>query len=203
MHKVLNFLTALFAFSFIALKLNASGIITTVAGDLQPEGANIETASLVLPMAVTVDNQGNVYIADAYLQKIKKLDPNGNLTDLGVTGLNEPQGVVADALGNIYISDTQNGRIKQRDSLGNITTVAGDGGTANVQYLGPILASGVSLLRPIGLALDQSGNLYIVDKGNSAIRKLQLGSNFISTTAGRAGTEEGRSADLPAMVVRR
>jgi sugar lactone lactonase YvrE len=99
--------------------------------------------------------------------------------------------VVADALGNIYISDTQNGRIKQRDSLGNITTVAGDGGTANVQYLGPILASGVSLLRPIGLALDQSGNLYIVDKGNSAIRKLQLSSNFISTTAGRAGTLEG------------
>jgi hypothetical protein len=64
MHKVLNFLTALFAFSFIALKLNASGIITTVAGDLQPGGANIATASLVFPMAVTVDNQGNVYIAD-------------------------------------------------------------------------------------------------------------------------------------------
>ncbi|MEI8090226.1 MAG: Ig-like domain-containing protein, partial [Opitutaceae bacterium] len=193
MHKVLNFLTVLFAFSFIALKLNASGVITTVAGDLLPGNENAATATLIFPAGIAVDNQGNVYIVDNYTEKVKKLDPNGNLTDLGVPDLSQPCGVVADTSGNIYISDTGHGLIKQRDSLGIITTIAGDGGTANRKYLGPISAAGVSLISPLGLALDQSGNLYIADKSNSSIRKLQLGSNLISTLAGRAGTIAGRN----------
>jgi hypothetical protein len=200
MYKISKSFTVLFAFSFIALKLTAGGIITTVAGgDLQPDFVNAATASLVFPSSVAVDNQDNVYIVDIYSGKIKKLHPNGNLTDLGVLNSNgpdisnfkEPGAVVADALGNIYFSDPKNGLIKKRDSLGNITLVAGDGGTANKQYLGPISATGVSLVRPIGLALDQSGNLYIADKGNSSVRRLQLNADLISTTAGSAGTPDG------------
>jgi sugar lactone lactonase YvrE len=193
MHKVFNFLTVLLVFSFISIKLNASGIMTTVAGDLMPENENVATATLITPKGIAVDNQGNIYIVDNYTEKVKKLEPNGNLTDLGIPNLSQPYGVVADASGNIYISDTGHGLIKRRNSLGEIISIAGDGVTANNKYLGPTAAAGVSLINPFGLALDQSGNLYIADKSNSAIRKLQLGSNLISTLAGRAGTMVGRS----------
>jgi hypothetical protein len=207
MYKISKSFTVLFAFSFIALKLNAGAIITTVAGN-GTEGDTVTnttsaqtiatskaiTRSLTAPTGLAVDNQGNVYIADTLNNKIKKLDPNGNLTDLGGSFSlgNSVVGLAADASGNLYIADYNNGLIKKRDSIGVFTTIAGDGGTDNKQYLEPIAAAGVSLVRPMGMALDQSGNLYIADKGNSSIRKLQLSSSFISTTAGRAGTLAGR-----------
>jgi hypothetical protein len=207
MYKISKSFTVLFAFSFIALKLNAGAIITTVAGN-GTEGDTVTnttsaqtiatskaiTRSLTAPTGLAVDNQGNVYIADTLNNKIKKLDPNGNLTDLGGSFSlgNSVVGLAADASGNLYIADYNNGLIKKRDSIGVFTTIAGDGGADNKQYLEPIAAAGVSLVRPMGMALDQSGNLYIADKGNSSIRKLQLSSSFISTTAGRAGTLAGR-----------
>jgi hypothetical protein len=211
MHKISKSFTVLFAFSFIALKLNAGAIITTVAGN-GTEGDTVTnttsaqtiatskaiTRSLTAPTGLAVDNQGNVYIADTLNNKIKKLDPNGNLTDLGGSFSlgNSVVGLAADASGNLYIADYNNGLIKKRDSIGVFTTIAGDGGADNKQYLEPIAAAGVSLVRPMGMALDQSGNLYIADKGNSSIRKLQLSSSFISTTAGRAGTLAGRSVEF-------
>ena len=211
MYKISKSFTVLFAFSFIALKLNAGAIITTVAGngtagDTVTDTTSAQTIatskaidrSLTAPTGLAVDNQGNVYIADTLNNKIKKLDPNGNLTDLGGSFSlgNSAVGLAADASGNLYIADYNNGLIKKRDSIGVFTTIAGDGGTGNNQYLGPIAAAGVSLVRPMGMSLDQSGNLYIADKGNSSIRKLQLSSSFISTTAGRAGTLAGRSAEF-------
>ena len=211
MYKISKSFTVLFAFSFIALKLNAGAIITTVAGngtagDTVTDTTSAQTIatskaitrSLTAPTGLAVDNQGNVYIADTLNNKIKKLDPNGNLTDLGGSFSlgNSAVGMAADASGNLYIADYNNGLIKKRDSIGVFTTIAGDGGTGNNQYLGPIAAAGVSLVRPMGMSLDQSGNLYIADKGNSSIRKLQLSSSFISTTAGRAGTLAGRSAEF-------
>ena len=211
MYKISKVFTVLFAFSLIAFKLNAGAIITTVAGngsagDTVTDTTSAQTIaaskaitrSLSAPTGVAVDSQGNVYIADTLNNKIKKLDLNGNLTDMGGSfSLGKSVvGMAADASGNLYVADYNRGLIKKRDSFGNYTTIAGDGGTVNTQYSGPIAAAGVSLVRPMGMALDQSGNLYIADKGNSSIRKLQLSSSFISTTAGRAGTLAGRDEEF-------
>ena len=211
MYKISKVFTVLFAFSLIAFKLNAGAIITTVAGngsagDTVTDTTSAQTIaaskaitrSLSAPTGVAVDSQGNVYIADTLNNKIKKLDLNGNLTDMGGSfSLGKSVvGMAADASGNLYVADYNRGLIKKRDSFGNYTTIAGDGGTVNTQYSGPIAAAGVSLVRPMGMALDQSGNLYIADKGNSSIRKLQLSSSFISTTAGRAGTLAGRDGQF-------
>ena len=135
MHKVLNFLTALFAFSFIALKLNAGSIITTIAGVPGEAGDTITdttssqtiaaskaiTRKMTLPTGVTVDNQGNVYISDTLNNKIKKLDLNGNLTDMGGSFSlgTSVVGMAADDSGNLYIADYDRGLIKKRDSVGN------------------------------------------------------------------------------------
>ena len=131
MYKISKSFTVLFAFSFIALKLNAGAIITTVAGN-GTEGDTVTnttsaqtiatskaiTRSLTAPTGLAVDNQGNVYIADTLNNKIKKLDPNGNLTDLGGSFSlgNSAVGMAADASGNLYIADYNNGLIKKRDS---------------------------------------------------------------------------------------
>jgi hypothetical protein len=92
-----------------------------------------------------------------------------------------PSGVVLDALGHLYIADEGNFRIREVNTQGIINTVAGNG---NGTYAGDGGgATNASLWNPIGLALDEVGNLYIADQYNNCIRK--VGTNgIISTVAG-------------------
>jgi len=84
--------------------------------------------------------------------------------------LNSPQGVVVDSVGNIIISDTANNRIRKVSTNGIITTMAGNGTNGYAGDGG--MATSAELNDPASVALDNSGNLYIADKGNSAIRKV-------------------------------
>ncbi len=97
--------------------------------------------------------------------------------------LNNPVAVLLDAAGNLYISDSGNNAIRKVNTSGIITTVAGDG-SGNAGYSGdggP--ATKAELNNPKGLALDSSGNLYIADTDNSAIRMVNT-SGTITTIAG-------------------
>jgi alpha-tubulin suppressor-like RCC1 family protein len=91
------------------------------------------------PQNVTVDSADNVYIADSYNNRIRKIDTNGIITTVAGSGgkgysgdggpatsaqLNYPNGVAVDSVGNIYISDRQNGCVRKVDPSGTITTVA-------------------------------------------------------------------------------
>ena len=186
-------------------KVDASGIITTVAGngshcyyttDLCGDGGPAISANLYDPYDVAVDHAGNIYIADLNDHRIRKVDTAGNISTVAGNGtpgysgdggpatsasLYYPSGVAVDAAGNLYIADTSNQRIRKVDTSGNISTVAGNG-TASYSGDGGA-ATSASLSAPLGVAVDSAGNLYIADSGNNRIRKVDLSGN-ISTVAG-------------------
>jgi sugar lactone lactonase YvrE len=179
-------------------KVNTNGIITTVAGKIgfgySGDGGAATNATLYLPTAVAFDASGNLYIADADNERIRKVDTNGIITTVAGNGnsgysgdggaatnasLYYPEGVAFDAFGNLYFSDDGNERIREVDTNGIITTVAGNGqygysGDGNV-------ATNVALYGPDGVAVDSAGNLFIADGGNNRIRKVYAWPTNLST----------------------
>jgi uncharacterized protein (TIGR03437 family) len=168
----------------------SSAVIRTVAGN----GAAAYSADNVLatlsalngPRGVAVDAAGNLYIADTANNRIRKVDTRGIITTVAGTGtagfsgdggpaaqaqLNSPRGIALDSAGNLYIADYLNSRIREVVN-GNIATIAGgvnpvfgyggDGG----------LATNALLNFPSAVAVDASGNVYISDTQNNAIRQL-------------------------------
>ncbi len=101
-----------------------------------------------------------------------------------------PQGVAVDGGGNLYIADTKNNVIRRVDATtGIITTVAGNGQSGYAGDGG--LARQAQLKAPQGITVDASGNLWIADTGNSAIRKVTAGTGIISTVAGNGAAGFG------------
>ncbi len=174
----------------------SNGIIMTVAGNGSPcysaastcgsftgDGGPATAAWLSNPQGVAVDSAGNLYIADTYNNRIRKVSNGiiGTVAGNGSPGfsgdggpatsasLYEPVGVAVDAEGNLYIADTANNRIR-KVSGGTITTVAGNGKAAFAGDGG--LATAASLSHPAQVAVDSAGNLYICDQNNSRIREV-------------------------------
>src|SRR5436305_1203980 len=151
-------------------KLSPSGIISTVAGGGLSVGDGVQaTRAELAPVALAADAAGNLYIADTAVgnSRIRKVDTKGIITtvaggaqccDLGDGGpainayLSIPYGLAVDAAGNLYIAQVnrQNNLIRKVSANGIVTTVAGGG--AAVGDGGP--ASGASLARPVGVAVD-------------------------------------------------
>ena len=174
------------------------GIITTIAGNGTPgysgDGGWGFLAQLGAAYGVAVDHRGNVYIADAGNDCIRKVTPSDTITTIAGRGtagyngdgipataafLSGPYGVAVDGIGNIYITDAANYRIRKIDNAGSITTIAGtgvpgytgDGGradTAQIYNSGPI-------------EIDRTGNIYFGD--SMRVRKIDT-AGFITTVAG-------------------
>ncbi len=194
----------------------ADGFINTVAGSngtagFTGDGAAATSARLGQPTGVAVDGAGNIYIADRFNQRIRKVTTvdgfintvAGNGTQ-GFTGdgaaatgarIRSPSGVALDSAGNFYIADTSNHRIRMvTASTGFISTVAGNG---TQTYGGDGAAATLARLNsPIALALDASGNVYIADLGNYRIRKVTAATGVISTVAGNGGAGFGGMGGL-------
>lgn len=198
-------------------KVDRDGIITIAAGSdpgLVSKGA--APKFLWHPVGVTVGPDGEIYWADADLNRVKKADPNridpktnsGWITiiagseRMGFHGdggpardarLEAPAAVVFDSKGNLYIADHNNGRIRRVDAkTGVITTFAGNGKRGFSGDEGP--AQDASLNAPAGLAVDTEDNLYIADAGNHRIRKVAAATGIITTVAGSGPIDEGPPA---------
>jgi len=154
------------------------------------------------PFGLTVDANGNLYIADLGNNVIRKMDTTGLVsTFAGVGGVkgnlnavdslstfNKPFGVAADAAGNIYVADAGNNQIRMIGAAtGMVTAFAGTGvvGASNV-------ADSVSFNSPLGVAVDGSGNVYVADYENNLIRKVTQ-TGVVSTLAGSGakGADDG------------
>ena len=165
-------------------KVDAEGTITTIAGTgeggYSGDGGPAVQAQLRWPIGVAVDNDGNVYIADQGNDRIRRVDALGNITTIAAR-LNTPKGVTVDGVGNLFIADTENHRIRRADPSGTITTIAGTGVRGYSGDGGPAVQAQLNF--PRGVAVDGSGNLYIADRGNDRIRRVDP-SGTITTIAG-------------------
>jgi len=180
--------------------LDDSGVISTLAGNgtagYSGDGGAATSAELWAEDGVGVDSAGNVYIADTYNARIRKVTAGGSISTLagngtwGYTGdngpatsaeLNYPIAVAIDQSGNVYIADSGNNVVRKISTAGGISTVAGNG-TAGYSGDGGA-ATSAKLNSPESVAVDSSGNLYIADTNNQRIRKVTAAGG-ISTIAG-------------------
>lgn len=161
-------------------------------GTLGYHDDNAADAEFYGPHGLAVDAAGNTYVADLGNNVIRKITPAGVVSTFagsGVAGFtnatgtaatfNNPSGIAADAAGNVYVADYGNNAIRKITSAGVVTTLAGykSGGFRN----GTGTAAGFK--NPNGLAVDASGNIYVADQGNSAIRKITA-AGVVTTVAG-------------------
>ncbi len=188
MKKQLVILLLVLHFSFDRLSFSGGGtisaqIITTIAGDSLPgySGDNgiAIAAELNAPCGVAVDKKGNIYIADQNNYRVRKVDSNGIISIFAGTGIQSysgnggpataadiagPRSVAVDLFGNVYISDPLNLMVRMVDTNGIIWRFAGGGGGGYSGDGG--LATNASMDNPIGIAVDDSGNVYIADSYN-------------------------------------
>ena len=170
-------------------KVDSTGTITTVAGTgelgFSGDGGAATHATLAAPTGVAVDSTGNFYFTDTGNYRIRKVDSTGTITTVAGTGelgfsgdsgpatqaqIDSPYGVAVDSTGNLYFADARNDRIRKVDSTGTITTVAGGMGSESFRNGDP--ATRAPLNSPTGVAVDGAGNLYIADRSNHRILKV-------------------------------
>ncbi|MGA2352168.1 MAG: Ig-like domain repeat protein, partial [Terracidiphilus sp.] len=174
-------------------------------------------SDLYLPSGVVLDGSGNLYIADTLHNMIRMVAAPippatiGVITTIAGTGaqgdggdnslavnatLDEPDGLAVDGAGNIYIADTANNVIRKITlSTGVITTVAGNG-TAGYAGDGSSAISPLTELNaPEGVTVDASGNIYIADTDNNAIRMVSAATGLISTVVGNGTGLPGYGGD--------
>ncbi len=177
---------------------------TTIAGTVgsmgfSGDGSAATSAQFKNPYSVWKDASGNIYVADAGNNRIRKIDVSGNISTYAGTGtpgfsgdgsgassaeLNSPTGIFIDSTNMMYIADQGNQRVRKIDmSTGTITTVAGNG---TMGYAGDNgSATSAELNNPTGVCMF-AGNIYIADRDNNRIRRVTSG-GIITTIAG-AGT---------------
>lgn len=196
---VVLFSLVVFASALLAPQaLLAQYAISTVAGG-GPNHVTALNASIGHAVSIAFDALGNTYISDGPSNHVFKVDTTGNLTVLAGNGaagysgdggpansatLNNPEGIFADGSGNIFIADTDNCVIREV-SAGNISTVAGTPGSCGYSGDGAS-ATSAQLDDPYGVFVDGSGNIYIADTDNCAVREVSGGN--ISTVAGSPGS---------------
>ena len=184
-----------------------TGIITTLAGSgitgFGGDGGAATSAMLNIPTGLAIDASGNIYIADAGNNRIRRVDAvtgiittvagNGTAAFAGDGGiataasLNSPDGVAVDSFGNLYVADSVNNRVRLINaSSGIITTLAGTG-SPNFNGDG-ISATSANLNNPVTVLLNSSGNLLIADSLNYRVRMLDMSSGLIWTLAGNGGS---------------
>ena len=181
--------------------------ITTLAGLASTSGSVDATggaARFTHTMGIAVDSVGNVYVTDMDNHTIRKITQSGVVTTLagspGVSGsadgtgsaarFNCPVGLAIDALGNLYVGDTNNCTIRKVTPAGVVTTLAGspgvsgsaDGSGSSARFAG---CPSKDFPR-MGIAVDNSGNVYVADTNNQTIRKISS-TGVVSTLAGSIG----------------
>lgn len=188
-------------------RVTPSGIVTTIAGAPGETGSTDGAAAAARfsrPEGVTVDGDGNVYVADTYNVTIRKIVPSGVVSTLagmpGQRGISDgtgaaarfarPRAVAVDAAGNLYVADTSSHTIRKVTVAGVVTTFAGKAGESGSS---DGTGAAAHFHSPAGVAVDTSGFVYVADgywdddRGNNTIRKITP-SGTVSTLAGLAGT---------------
>jgi len=191
-------------------KISTTGTVSTLAGSPGSIGSADGTgmaASFNYPTSIAADGAGNVYVADARNNTIRRITPSGVVSTLAgspgaygsadgggkAASFDFPTGVGTDVAGNIYVADTYNSTIRKITPAGGVSTLAGApevAGSANG------VGAAAGFLQPEGVATDSAGNVYVSDTWNDMIRKITP-EGVVSTLAGSPrydGSSDGSGA---------
>ena len=175
--------------------------INTIVGNgtagFAGDGAAATLAELNAPSCIAVDKAGNIYIADASNQRIRKVNAitqtistiagNGNTGYIGTNipatnaQLYNPWGIAVDASGNVYFADQSNNMIEEVFASNDSITLLAGFGQYSYGYNGDhIPGINAELYTPLGLAIDDSSNIYFADENNYRVRELKVtGPNIV------------------------
>lgn len=183
-------------------------VITFVAGGGTPgvlgDGGPAKSAYLQGAYDIEMDAQGNLYIADKYNYRVRKINTAGIISTVAGNGTDvyggtnipatsagmAPSGIALDATGNLYIADAKNARVYKVSTAGIITNFAGNGISAYGGDWG--LAYSASMFVPDDVEVDRQGNVYVLDIGCPTVRKIAP-NGIISTIVGDC--QSGASGD--------
>lgn len=177
-------------------KITPDGMVSTFAGSPTGRAGSDDgtdtTATFKDPLGLATDADGNIYVADAANDKIRKITPAGIVTTFAGTGtagagngtalsatFNTPLSIAVDAGNNLFVTEENNYDIRKIASDGTVTTVAGTGQPGSADGAG----AGAGFNFPVGIVADLSGNLYVTDNGYGTIRII-TSSGFVATLAG-------------------
>jgi DNA-binding beta-propeller fold protein YncE len=185
----------------------AIGKVITLAGAGYPNIADGIANQAVFsdPFGIAIDSKGNVIITDSGASnRIRRITPQGNVETLAGSDegyadgnalqakFNTPSGIAIDYDDNIIIADTSNNRIRKLDKKGEVTTIAGSG----IAGYKDGAAAEAMFDAPIGVAIDEQGNLFVADTYNDRIRKIAKDGQ-VTTIAGSsiAGYKDGQTSE--------
>ena len=179
-------------------KITPARVVTTLAGKAGVKGSTDGTGATARfddPGGIACDRSGNLYVCDFESDTIRKITPARVVTTLagkaGVKGstdgtgatarFDDPGGVACDAAGDLYVCD--NNTIRRITPAGVVTTLAGK---ASVKGSSDGTGVAARFNRPVGVASDAAGNLYVADAWSDTIRKITA-AGVVTTLAGKAG----------------
>ena len=190
--------------------INTSGVMTTFAGNgtggYSGDGGIATAAEIYRPDGIAIDSSGNIYIADSYTNRVRKITAAGIISKHAGNGVSGNSGdggaatdasfeivsgVATDRFGNVYLTDGTANVVRKISTSGIIKTIAGtgiggfsgDGGAATAAQLNQVR----------GCAVNALGEVFIADRANYCVRKIDT-SGIISTVAG-VGGNAGDSGD--------
>ncbi len=143
-------------------KITPDGRVSTFAGSTSGYADGQGVTALFGPgLGIAIDANDNIYLADAYNRKIRKITPDGYVSTLAgsTSGYRDgwgadaqftlPRGIAADAMGNVYVGDDKNNKIRRITPDGEVTTLA--------------QGAAIEFTQPRSLSVDASGNVYVLD----------------------------------------
>jgi len=173
-----------------------NGAVGTIAGNgtagYSGDGGSPLNAKLGGAESVAVTSSGDLFIGDTTNYRLRELSEfsidtvagNGDAATLTLSG------IAIDGSGNLFIADSGNHLVREIPSNGSISTIAGDGFSGFSGDDGPALKAHLSTLA--GIAVDNEGNVFVVDAGNQRVRRISK--NGVITTVAGNGTS-GFSGD--------